>query len=201
MKHVVLVGLGNPGREYETTRHNLGYLVVQALAHELNLQFKKESKFESFVATGTYDGVKVELVLPLTFMNESGRAVGKILAFYKLSMKELIIAVDDMALPFGHMRIRALGSAGGHNGLKSIEAVLGTKHYLRLRLGIDVTVPHMSTVDYVLGHFTSKERKELQEYISKAVDCLKRLLKEDYHKVASDVNRKLTPEEGIGEKE
>src|SRR5207253_1240808 len=91
----VVVGLGNPGREYEMTRHNLGAISVRALAQELGLEFKKEGRFESLVAFGVIEGVKVNLILPLTYMNESGRAVEKFLAFYKLSAKELIVAVDD----------------------------------------------------------------------------------------------------------
>lgn len=187
----VVVGLGNPGCEYEMTRHNLGAMAVCKLAEELGLQFKKESRFESLVACGVVESVKVNLLLPLTYMNESGRAVEKFLAFYKLNAKDLIVAVDDIALPFGEMRVRATGSPGGHNGLKSIERHLGTKHYIRLRLGIDKQAEYMDQVDYVLGRFTAAEKKLLTGYTSQAATCLKRLLIENLHRVQSDINRKI----------
>lgn len=198
--HHVIVGLGNPGREYELTRHNLGYLVVQALAQELGLRFKNEPKFECVMASGSYEGGRVDLLLPLTYMNESGRSVAKFLAFYKLEPKDIVVAVDDMALPFGQMRIRSMGSPGGHNGLKSIQNALSTSYYLRLRLGIG-TASSEQHIDYVLGQFTSEEKKMLPEYISGAMSCLKRLLKENYHNVANDINRKLSsPAGGRGDR-
>ena len=189
--HLVIVGLGNPGREYQDTRHNLGFLVVQALATELKVNFAMQSKFESAVAESRVLGKRVHFLLPQTYMNESGRAVAKFLNFYKLSAKELIVVVDDMDLPVGHLRIRLTGGPGGHNGLKSIQFALGTFEYLRLRMGIgrDETA---QSVDHVLGRFTSEEKKLLPEYIAQGVRCLKRLITEDFHKVANDINRKVT---------
>ena len=193
-KAFVIVGLGNPGKEYEQTRHNIGFLIVQALADKLKIAFSRQTKFEAKVAQGMVHDVKVHLLLPETYMNESGRSVGKLLDFYKLTANELLVVVDDMALPFGHLRVRLKGSAGGHNGLKSIQEVLGTDEYLRLRVGIgkDVRVP---SYDHVLGRFTSEEKKGLCDVLAQSVACLQRLITEDFHKVANDVNRRLVPAE------
>lgn len=188
-QHLVIVGLGNPGSKYQDTRHNLGFLVVQALACELNANFQMQSKFESALAESRVLGKRVHLLLPQTYMNESGRAVAKFLNFYKLSAKELIVVTDDMDLPFGHLRVRLSGGSGGHNGLKSIQFALGSSEYLRMRMGIGRDV-QAQNVDYVLSRFTSEENKLLPEYIAQGVQCLKRLVTEDFYKVASDVNRK-----------
>ena len=189
-EHVVIVGLGNPGSEYETTRHNLGFLVVQTLAAMLKVSFTKQPKFEAQVASLKVGDKRVHLVLPETYMNESGRACERVLNYYKLTSQELIVVTDDLALPFGQLRIRLMGSAGGHNGLKSIQAALGTTHYLRLKMGIGASdgCPY---VDYVLGHFTGEEKKQLGEFITRGVECLKRLITEDFYKVANSVNRRL----------
>lgn len=187
--HIVIVGLGNPGREYEMTRHNLGFLVVQALALQMQASFTREPKFEAQVALFKMGTKKVHLVLPETYMNESGRACERVLNYYKLTNHELIVVTDDLALPFGQLRIRLMGSAGGHNGLKSIQAALGTSHYLRLKLGIGGSAgsPY---VDYVLSHFTGEEKKQLGEFVARGVECLKRLSTEDFYKVANSVNRR-----------
>ena len=176
----VVVGLGNPGREYAMTRHNLGYLVVSELARSLSAKWKLEPRFESIHAEAQFEGMKVHLLLPLTYMNESGRAVAKFLSFYKLGAQALTVVVDDLALPFGQERVRLSGSSGGHNGLKSIQAALGTMEYRRLRLGIgpDTGVLKEEMVDFVLGQFTNEEKKALPEHIMRWVCCLKKLLGE-----------------------
>jgi peptidyl-tRNA hydrolase, PTH1 family len=179
----VVVGLGNPGKEYEMTRHNLGFLVVEKLAEKLEASWKYQAKFESRIA----ETKSTDLLLPQTYMNESGRAVGAWLSFYKLQVSQLIVVVDDMDLPFGHMRIRREGTSGGHNGLKSIQQVLGTTEYLRVKMGIG-RGDH--AVDHVLSRFTKEEKKILPEFIQQGADCVERLLEEDFEKVANDVNRK-----------
>lgn len=186
--HSLIVGLGNPGKKYEMTRHNIGFLVVERLAEMLGAQFVDMPKFESRVAEETVDGKKIHLVLPQTYMNESGRAVQKIVSYYKLPIDELIVVVDDMDLPFGHLRIRSLGSSGGHNGLKSIEAMLNTREYARLKIGIGRDV---EAIDHVLGRFSSEEKKALPECVKQAADVLKRLLVEDIQKVINGVNRRV----------
>lgn len=189
--HAVIVGLGNPGKEYEMTRHNMGFLAVQAFGHELGARFKKSDYFESRVAHAEVNNCPVDFLLPQTYMNDSGRAVHRFLAYYDLRALDVICVVDDLSLPFGQFRIRSEGSSGGHNGLKSVELALQTKHYLRLRIGIGKPAPHFSQEEFVLGHFTSDEKKLLPECIDRARRCLKKLLTEDIERVAGDYNRVL----------
>ena len=134
--YIIFVGLGNPGSEYEKTRHNLGYLVVLALAKRMGVVFKDDKRLQAYVAKGIVDGVIVHLLLPTTYMNKSGLAVQRYLDFFKLSIARTIIVIDDIAFPFGELKLKMMGSAGGHNGLKSIEEHLGTADYARLRMGI-----------------------------------------------------------------
>lgn len=184
--HRVIVGLGNPGREYALTRHNFGYLVVEAFARELDISLLAEAKFEGKVGRAVFEDTVVDLLLPTTYMNESGRSIAKFLAFYKLHPSQLIVVVDDMALPFGQLRLRSYGTSGGHNGLKSIQAELGTTEYRRLRIGINEGRNH---VEHVLGKFSQEELQLLPECIERSVACLRRLLKENFQKVVNDVNR------------
>ncbi len=182
------VGLGNPGKEYEKTRHNMGFLVIQSLAQELaGVSFHKDKSFECWRTKSSPD-----LVLPATFMNESGRAVGKLARFYNWQPEEILVVVDDMHLEFGQMRLKLFGGTGGHNGLKSIDRDLGSNHYPRLRIGIGQ--PIGSWVDHVLGRFTQEEESGLAEIISKAVSLLKRLLTEDFACVAGETNQKVQKE-------
>lgn len=184
----VIVGLGNPGREYALTRHNLGFLVVEYLARDLGLTFKEQKQFVAATAKGKVGENKVHLLLPLTYMNESGRAVQSYLNYYELKPEQLIVATDDTALDFGQLRLRTSGSAGGHNGLKSIESALQTQDYMRLRLGIGAKHPHQALADYVLDVFGAEERVHLVEFVEKGANILKRLLNEDPKKVMNDIN-------------
>jgi len=176
-KQWVVVGLGNPGKEYELTRHNMGYLVVQAFADELKWNFKTEDAFCAKRAKGGIEGVTTHLLLPLTYMNLSGHAVKAYLDFYKLTPEQLIVVTDDVALPFGEMRKRDFGGTGGHNGLKSIQASLQTQNYVRLRLGIGCDKAVGQTLaDYVLQTFNSEEREKLPLIIQQGVLEVKKLL-------------------------
>ena len=162
----LVVGLGNPGREYVGTRHNIGFQVVDRLANRLGLTFAEgefdrvaKSKFDGLAMDGALQTAaggseKVLLLKPLTFMNLSGRSVQAAMAFYQLSTKDILVVLDDLALPCGKIRLRANGSSGGHNGLKDIERALGTGDYPRLRLGIDAPPPRVPGRDYVLGKFS-----------------------------------------------
>jgi len=188
----LIVGLGNPGKTYEMTRHNLGRLSVQALAKDLGSTWKYEARFEGQRCHVQYEGHDADLLLPETYMNESGRAVRSFLDFYKLPADSVVVVVDDMALPFGQMRLRLSGTAGGHNGLKSIEAHLGTKDYCRFRLGIGKDC-QQGDVDWVLGHFTKAEKEQMVDLISAAKECLKKLICKEFQKVASQVNQKVSP--------
>lgn len=185
--HHIFVGLGNPGPRYEMTRHNMGYLVVQAFAKQMKWQFKEEKRFNCLVAKAECQGAIVHLLLPLTFMNLSGTAVRSYLEYYKLLIDEVVIITDDFALPFGQMRLKTMGSPGGHNGLKSIEQHLGTAMYKRLRMGIS----HPSgrnLADYVLENFSQDEQESLMSVVDRGKDILLRLVKEPFSQVMNAVN-------------
>jgi len=181
---LAIVGLGNPGREYEMTRHNVGFIVLKHLAQELGVAFRKEARFEGWRAKSG----DTELFMPATFMNESGRACQKLLHYFQIAPSQLLVVVDDMHLPFGQMRLRAFGSAGGHNGLKSIERELGTTHYMRLRIGIGRA--RDAHVEHVLGKFSQDELETLGPLVEKAVAFLQRLPVDGFSKVATELNQK-----------
>jgi peptidyl-tRNA hydrolase, PTH1 family len=168
----VIVGLGNPGSSYQNTRHNLGFLAVEAFAQQQGLSFKQEKKFEALVAKGNFEGQDIFLVLPQTYMNLSGRSVSAVMRYYKVPTQEVLIVVDDIALAFNKMRLRLQGSAGGHNGLKSIRSSLGTGNFTRLRLGIG-DVDSKGLTNHVLGNFSKQEQDSLDPFIDKAVSALK----------------------------
>lgn len=202
-KQYVIVGLGNPGKEYALTRHNMGYLTVQAFGNAQGWIFKEERYFEAYVAKGTVEGVIVHMLLPTTYMNLSGRAVKRYLDFFKIAHDSLIVVVDDIALAFGELRLRTMGSPGGHNGLKSIQHELETQHYVRLRMGIGMDLADKSLADHVLDTFTSEEQRELPIIIGSALTVLKRLIKEPVSIVMSSVNirQKSKQEENRKEQE
>lgn len=180
----LVVGLGNPGRQYVGTRHNIGFDVVDHLAVRLGWittasQFDSlsRSNFEGLTMDGTMtlaDGAreKVLLLKPLTYMNLSGRSVQAAKAFYQLSDDDLMIVLDDLALPCGKIRIRANGSTGGHNGLRDIERALGTSDYARLRVGIDPKPERVPQRDYVLTRFSEEQRKRVNPVIDRAAEAL-----------------------------
>lgn len=188
----VIVGLGNPGKKYEVTRHNLGFLVVKALARRLGLGFKEERSFSAYSARAAVDGQVVHLLLPTTYMNNSGMAVRRYLDYYKLAAEQLVVVADDVALDFGTLRLRPGGSAGGHNGLRSIQEQMGTTEYIRLRMGIGdhrrAEEPQASLADYVLGDFTQGEVIQLEEFIDQGAQVLLRLLKEPIGSVMNSAN-------------
>lgn len=187
-----VIGLGNPGREYEKTRHNIGFMVVQKLASKLNASFRYEERFEGWRASSAIEKAsskpaRCELFLPATYMNESGRAVQRLLRYFQIEPRDILVVVDDMDLPFGKQRLKALGGPGGHNGLKSLIRDLGTQGFPRLKIGIGKAPS--SHVDYVLDKFSQAEQAVLEEILEKAVTCVMRLAFEDLSKVATDVNR------------
>jgi PTH1 family peptidyl-tRNA hydrolase len=176
----IVIGLGNPGRDYVGTRHNVGFELVDQLAARLGWIGKAEqfntlarNKFDAL----TLDGVvslasggsdKLLLVKPMTYMNLSGRSVQAAMSFYQLTPADLMIALDDIALPCGKIRIRTGGSPGGHNGLKDIERALGTSQYPRLRIGVDAPPPRVPQKDYVLGRFTPDQRALIDPALGRA---------------------------------
>lgn len=153
----MIVGLGNIGSKYAKTRHNVGFMVVDELAQQLNADFQT-SKFEAQVATAFHDGEKIMLVKPSTYMNDSGRAVGPLMTYYDVDPADLLVVHDDLDLPLGKVRLKQKGSAGGHNGIKSIIAHVGAQQFKRVKVGIDHP-QKMSVVDYVLGKFTPAQQK------------------------------------------
>ncbi len=168
----------------------MGFLVVQALADKFGWPLKEERRFNAYVAKGPVEGGTMHLVLPTTYMNESGYAVRKYLDFYKLSPKDLMVACDDIALPFGSLRVRIQGSAGGHNGLKSVETHLRTKHYARLRMGIGRGNKENDLADFVLDRFTREETDSLAQLITKGVEVFIEMTKMNLPDLMGRVNRK-----------
>ncbi len=204
-----MVGLGNPDSKYERTRHNIGFLTVQAFADSLGLRFKDERKFLGKVASGSCDGVTVRLLLPMTYMNNSGMAVRRYADFFRLNVDEILVVTDDVVLGFGVLRLRTKGGAGGHNGLKSVEEHMRTSQYARLRVGVGDR-EHGELSDHVLGRFSSQEMKTLPNIIKKSTEVISRWLYEDVYAVMNDVNIKdkkpdkeklqqESPEDGTGE--
>ena len=165
----LIVGLGNPGREYESTRHNVGFRWVDELAREQKLSFKSESKFHGLTARGQLHGHEVLLLKPQTFMNVSGRSVGALVQFYKIAPAEMLVVHDELDLPPGVARLKMGGGHGGHNGLKDIIAHLGSKDFWRLRLGIGHPGERNEVSDYVLSQARREERELIDEAIRRSL--------------------------------
>jgi len=166
----LIVGLGNPGREYETTRHNTGYWWVDELARLQNLRFKNEAKFHGLTARGQLHGHEMLLLKPQTFMNVSGRAVGALAQFYKIAPAEILVVHDELDLPPGVARLKLGGGHGGHNGLKDIIAHLGSKDFWRLRLGIGHPGERTDVAGYVLNDPRREERDLIDAAMQRALD-------------------------------
>jgi len=164
----LIVGLGNPGREYEATRHNVGFWWVEELARTHNLTFKHEAKFNGLTARGNVHGHEIMLLMPQTFMNHSGRAVGALVQFFKISPAEMLVVHDELDLPPGVARLKIGGGHGGHNGLKDIIAHIGSKDFWRLRIGIGHPGDRAEVSNYVLGVPRREERELMDEALSKA---------------------------------
>jgi PTH1 family peptidyl-tRNA hydrolase len=181
----IIVGLGNVGTKYSKTRHNSGFLALdefeeQLIKEKISVDWKEEDKFKAGIAKVDYQGQKLLLVKPLTFMNNSGEAVSKILHFFKEPLENLIVIYDDIDLPLGKIRVRKEGSAGTHNGMKSIIEHLGQEDFTRIRIGIEsrgeLTHKSIDLSDFVLGEFTEKEYPVIKESLENAVEELKKLL-------------------------
>lgn len=170
----IIVGLGNPGNEYAKTRHNVGFMLIDALADNLNITLWKD-KFNAQIAEGRIGTEKILLVKPQTYMNNSGEAVGPLMRWYKLEPEDIIVAHDDMDILAGTVRIRKKGSSGGHNGIKSLIAHLGSENFARIRLGIGRPLPGWSVVKHVLAPFPAEDRIEVDkaiDYLIPAVKCI-----------------------------
>jgi peptidyl-tRNA hydrolase, PTH1 family len=167
----LVVGLGNPGAKYEKTRHNLGFMVIQALAEKQGFVFKRGWRIDGKIAGGVIDDKKVLMLMPSTYMNLSGGAVRKCLDYYRVSLQNLLVIVDDVYLKLGTMRLKEQGSAGGHNGLKSIQTHMRTQSYSRLRMGVGGESLSESALEaYVLGNFNAEEQRILPDVIDAGAD-------------------------------
>ncbi|MDR0973811.1 MAG: aminoacyl-tRNA hydrolase [Prevotellaceae bacterium] len=171
MKYLI-VGLGNVGDEYHETRHNIGFMVLDALAKASNIVFDLNKRYGG-VATLSLKGRQLILLKPSTYMNESGKAVRYYLQKEKIPVENLLVVTDDVALPFGALRLKAGGSDGGHNGLKSINALIETQQYARLRFGIGNDYPRGAQVHYVLSPFTEEDRQTMPERLETAGEIIK----------------------------
>ena len=183
----LIIGLGNPGTKYAGTRHNIGWDAVTAIADVTGIALKtKECK--GITGTGVIEGVKVKLVQPQTFMNNSGECVRALMDFYKIPADDILIICDDVSLPTGKLRIRAKGSAGGHNGLKSIIAHAGTSDFARLRIGVGEKPEGWDLADHVLAHFPKEEEAEVREALKKAVGAVKCILSDSVEEAMNRYN-------------
>lgn len=185
----LVVGLGNPGAEYSRTRHNLGFLVVQALARELGLQIK-EKKYRSKVATAEIAGQKAILALPQTYMNLSGLAVKDLLDGYHLPPERMVVVYDDLDLRFGDIRVRPQGSPGTHKGMKSIVQEINTTVFPRVRVGIGPKSEGQDAAEFVLSEFSPEERENLKEVIDRACTAVKMVLAGEMQRAMNEFNRK-----------
>ena len=166
----MIVGLGNPGKKYEQTKHNVGFLALDRLANKYSATFKKNT-FEAEVAEFFVNGEKILLVKPQTFMNESGRSVGPLLTYFGMDAEELVVIYDDLDLDLGKIRLRQKGSAGGHNGIKSIISHLNTQEFDRIKVGIARPKPGMTVVNHVLSPFAKEDQPLIESSLDKAVDA------------------------------
>ncbi len=167
----LIVGLGNPGRQYRTNRHNVGFLLLDALANRLDTSFSRlESK--ALVTRAEYNSSRVILAKPQTYMNLSGQAVGALVRFYKIPTGNLLVAYDEVDLPFGSLRIRPTGGSAGHKGMAAIIERLGTQEFPRLRIGIGRPPGRMEAADYVLQDFSKDEKEELASILDRAADAV-----------------------------
>ncbi len=189
-RQCLIVGLGNPGVEYEWSRHNLGFMLIDKLSFAAGLKVDRR-ECQSLVGRGVMENHQVKLVKPQTYMNLSGDAVACLAAKHKLvePAENLIVISDDLALPFGKLRIRARGSAGGHNGLKSIIGSLGTNEFTRLRIGIHPEHPIADPKRFVLDQFSRTARTEVEEILDRAAEALRAILKDGVLKAMTDYNR------------
>lgn len=181
----LIVGLGNPGKEYEDTRHNIGFKVVDNIAKEYNIQINRQ-KFKGIYGEGFINGEKVILLKPTTYMNLSGESVREVVNFYNIENDEILIIYDDISLDVGKLRIREKGSAGGHNGIKSIIAHLGSEVFSRIKIGVGQ--PNSDLVKHVLGKFSKEEMITLDESIEAATNATAEIIKNDVKTAMNQFN-------------
>ena len=190
----MIAGLGNPGYEYQLTPHNLGFMAVDRLAEECGSELT-HYEAQALTASTRIDGLEVLLAKPQTYMNLSGMAVARLVAKYGLEVHDLIVLVDDAALPLGSLRIRPRGSAGGHKGLKSIIAALDSGDFVRVRMGVSPQQPTEDMVSYLLGRFREAELETVGEMLSQACEAVHVILREGSQKAMNRFNRRVSTQQ------
>lgn len=190
----LIAGLGNPTKQYEHTRHNIGFDAVTYLAERYHISMNTK-KFRGICGSGVIEGQKVLLLQPQTYMNLSGESIGEAAAFYKLDpSSEVIVIYDDIALDPGNIRVRKKGSAGGHNGIKNIIAHLGTQEFQRIRIGVGEKPKEYDLADYVLGHFSAEDRRKVEEAFGYAADAVTLMVQDETDEAMNRYNRKQKQE-------
>lgn len=189
----IIVGLGNPGMQYTATRHNVGFEVIERFAYEENISLSQK-KHKAILGTGIIHGKKVMLVQPQTYMNRSGESIGEIMHYYSVSLEDLLVVYDDINLPFGTLRLRKKGSAGGHNGLKNIIAHLGTQDFARIRIGVGEKPPGWGLADYVLSRFSKEEILQISSTIKDSCSAISDIILYDMNHAMNSYNQKRKEE-------
>jgi len=184
----LIVGLGNPGPKYQGTRHNAGFMVLDRLAHEAGIPVTRKA-FGGFYGEGSFQGERLILLKPQTFMNLSGRSVAEALRFHKIDVKDMVVIHDDLDIPFGRVKLKEGGGHGGHNGLRSLMQVLGGGEFVRVRIGVGRPV-HGDAADYVLNNFSRDEQNGLDRVLDGAVGLLVMLMREGLPKTMSLYNNR-----------
>ena len=188
----IIAGLGNPTRDYENTRHNIGFMAIDALAEQYDIRVN-ECKHKALIGKGTINGNKVVLVKPLTYMNLSGEAIRAVVDYYKVDeTKQLLVIYDDTSLNIGQLRIRKKGSSGGHNGIKNIIAQLGHDSFHRIKVGVGEKPKGYDLVDYVLGHFSKEELAIMQDSLVKVDGAVNLMLEGKVDAAMNEYNKKIT---------
>ena len=191
----IIVGLGNPTKEYEGTRHNVGFAVIDAIADKYNIDVT-ERKHRAFCGKGLVAGQRVILVKPQTYMNLSGESVRSVLDFYKVDEEsELIVIYDDVSLGVGQLRIRKKGSAGGHNGIKNIIQHLGHNVFQRIKVGVGEKPKEYDLADYVLGHFSKEDKELMKDGYKRSVEAVEMLVMGDIDGAMNEFNKKVVVKE------
>ena len=191
----IIVGLGNPTKEYDGTRHNVGFDVIDAIADKYNISVT-ERKNRAFCGKGIIAGQKVLLAKPQTYMNLSGESVRGLLDYFKIDEEtELIVIYDDISLDVGQLRIRKKGSAGGHNGIKNIITHLGTNVFQRIKVGVGEKPKEYDLADYVLGHFSKSEKEQMEDGYKNAIEAIEMILQGEIDTAMNRFNKKVVREE------
>lgn len=185
----IIVGLGNPGMKFDASRHNVGFEVIERLAYEHNIKVDRK-KHKALIGQGVIKGSKVILVKPQTYMNLSGESVRSILDFYNASEEDVLVIYDDTSMELGALRIRLKGSAGGHNGVKSLIQHMGTNEFMRIKVGVGEKPPGWDMAKYVLSRFTKEEVPVIQDSIKNAVKMIETILDDGVDKAMNLYNRR-----------